>query len=149
MADERYQRTVLELKSTKSALEQESERVIKMESLKKALENEMKQLTVRAEEAEATAISTSKKIVAKLESRIRDMELEVEDERRLNVDAQKQLRKREHRMKEIMAQAEEDQKNMQLLQDMIDKLNEKVTNFRLFFFVHHTELYISLWNTYS
>lgn len=50
MSDERYQKTLIELKSTKDSLIEETERLIKIESIKKSLEIEVKNLTVRLEE---------------------------------------------------------------------------------------------------
>lgn len=54
------------------------------------------------------------------------MEIEFEEEKRRHVETQKILRKKEHRVKELCLQSEEDHKNVALLQEACDKLNEKV-----------------------
>lgn len=86
----------------------------------------MRNYIVRLEEVEANAIAGGKRVIAKLESRIRDVEIEFEEEKRRHIETQKLLRKKEHRVKELCLQSEEDHKNVQLLQEACDKLNEKV-----------------------
>lgn len=126
MADERVQKTLIELKSTKDTLIEETERCIKIESVKKSLEIEVKTLTVRLEEVEANALAGGKRVITKLEARIRDVELEMEEEKRRHAETEKILRKKEHRIKELLVQSEEDHKAVGILQDSVDKLTEKV-----------------------
>ncbi len=105
---------------------EEQERYVKIESIKKSLEVEVKSLQVRLEEVEANALAGGKRVIAKLESRIRDVEIELEEEKRRHAETQKIMRKKEHRVKELLVQSEEDHKNVTLLQETCDKLNEKV-----------------------
>lgn len=105
---------------------EEQERLVKLETVKKSLEQEVRTLHVRIEEVEANALAGGKRVIAKLESRIRDVEIEVEEERRRHAETEKMLRKKDHRVKELLLQNEEDHKQIQLLQEMTDKLNEKV-----------------------
>lgn len=105
---------------------EEQERLVKMETVKKSLEQEVRTLHVRIEEVEANALAGGKRVIAKLESRIRDVEIEVEEERRRHAETEKMLRKKDHRLKELLVQNEEDHKQIQLLQEMVDKMNEKV-----------------------
>jgi len=126
LSDERVQKLSIELKSTKDMLIEEQERYIKIESIKKSLEIEVRNYQVRLEEVEANALAGGKRVIAKLEARIRDVEIEMEEEKRRHVETQKILRKKEHRVKELCLQSEEDHKNVALLQEACDKLNEKV-----------------------
>lgn len=114
------------MKSTKDILIEEQERYVKIESIKKSLEIEVKNLQVRLEEVEANALAGGKRVIAKLESRIRDVEIELEEEKRRHAETQKIMRKKEHRVKELLVQSEEDHKAVTLLQETCDKLNEKV-----------------------
>lgn len=125
ISDERYNRVQIELKSTKDVLIEEQERIVKIEQIKKTLEMEVHNLTVRIEEVEANALAGGKRVVSKLESRIRDIEIEFEEEKRRHVETQKVLRKKEHRVKELIVQAEEDQQALTILNDSVDKLSEK------------------------
>lgn len=126
VADERVQKTLIELKSVKDTLIEETERCIKIESVKKSLEIEVKNLTVRLEEVEANALAGGKRVIAKLEARIRDVEIELEEEKRRHAETEKIMRKKEHRIKELLVQSEEDHKAVGILQDSVDKLTEKV-----------------------
>lgn len=71
ISDERYQRVQVELKHVVETLHEEQERVIKIETIKKSLEIEVKNLSVRLEEVEANAIVGGKRIISKLEARVR------------------------------------------------------------------------------
>lgn len=126
ISDERVQRFSSELKSTKDILIEEQERYIKIDSIKKSLEVEVRSMQQRLEEIEANALAGGKRVIAKLESRIRDVEIELEEEKRRHSETEKILRKKEHRVKELMIQSEDDHKNVVLLQEACDKLNEKV-----------------------
>jgi chromosome segregation ATPase len=126
ISDERVQKLSIELKSTKDLLIEEQERLVKLDSIKKSLEVEVRTLHVRIEEVEANALAGGKRVIAKLESRIRDVEIEVEEEKRRHAETEKILRKKDHRVKELVLQTEEDHKTISLLTESCDKLNEKV-----------------------
>lgn len=83
-------------------------------------------MSIRLEEIEANAIAGSRRIISKLEARVRDLELELEEEKRRHAETIKILRKKERTVKEVMIQCEEDQKNISLLQDALEKSSQKV-----------------------
>jgi len=142
------------LKHTIEILHEEQERVIKIEAIKKSLEIEVKNISVRLEEVEANAIVGGKRIISKLEARvstrmlyiymyrsfdlyatvrfrqIRDLELEVDEEKRRHAESVKILRKKERSLKELVIQSEEDHKNVQLLQEALDKVTQKVNIYK-------------------
>ncbi|CAH0703266.1 unnamed protein product [Spodoptera exigua] len=130
IADERYQRVQTELKHTVEHLHEEQERIVKIEAVKKSLEIEVKNISVRLEEVEANAIVGGKRIISKLEARIKDMELEMDEEKRRHAETIKILRKKERQLKEVMIQCEEDQKNIALLQDSLEKTTQKVNIYK-------------------
>lgn len=130
ISDERYQRVQAEIKHTVEILHEEQERVVKIEAIKKSLEIEVKNLSVRLEEVEANAIVGGKRIISKLEARVRDMELELDEEKRRHAETIKILRKKERTVKEVMIQCEEDQKNIALLQESLEKANQKIGLFK-------------------
>jgi len=63
-----------ELKHTVEIVHEEQERIVKIEAIKKSLEIEVKNLSVRLEEVEANAIVGGKRIISKLEARVREYE---------------------------------------------------------------------------
>lgn len=130
ISDERYQKVQIELKRTIEIVHEEQERVVKLETIKKSLEVEVKNLAIRLEEVELNAVAGSKRIISKLEARVRDLELELEEEKRRHAETIKILRKKERTVKEVMVQCEEDQKNIILLQEALDKSVCKVNLFK-------------------
>ncbi|XP_049296863.1 paramyosin, long form [Anopheles funestus] len=130
VSDERYQKIQVELKHTVELLHEEQERIVKIEAIKKSLEVEVKQLSVRLEEVEVNAVAGSRRIINKLEARLRDIEVELDEERRKHSETIKILRKKERSVKEVYIQIEEDQKNIQILQDALEKANQKIAAYK-------------------
>ncbi|XP_043063970.1 paramyosin, short form isoform X2 [Drosophila ficusphila] len=130
ISDERYQKVQVELKHVVEQVHEEQERIVKLETIKKSLEVEVKNLSIRLEEVELNAVAGSKRIISKLEARIRDLELELEEEKRRHAETIKILRKKERTVKEVIVQCEEDQKNLILLQDSLDKATAKINIYR-------------------
>ncbi|KAI1727506.1 myosin tail domain-containing protein [Ditylenchus destructor] len=107
-------------------LRQEQEHSMHIDRMRKGLEMQIKEMQVRLDEAEAAALKGGKKIIAKLEQRIRDLESECDGEQRRGQDAQKNLSKHERRVRELQFQVDEDKKNFERLQDLVDKLQGKL-----------------------
>ena len=73
--------------------------------------HQVKDASSRLDEAEQNALKGGKKAVAKMETRIRELEAEIDAENRRMADAQKNLRKSERQIKELTFQQDEDRKN--------------------------------------
>lgn len=58
------------------------------------------------------------------------MELELEEEKRRHAETIKILRKKERTVKEVMIQCEEDQKNVMLLQESLEKATQKINIYK-------------------
>jgi Myosin tail len=87
-------------------------------------------LAVRLEEVELNAVAGSKRIISKLESRLRDLELECDEEKRKHSETIKILRKKERTVKEVLIQCEEDQKNINILQETLEKATHKINAYK-------------------
>ena len=61
---------------------------------------------------------------------VRDLELELDEEKRRHSETIKILRKKERQVKEVLIQSEEDQKNVSLLQESLDKINQRVSIYK-------------------
>ncbi len=72
---------------------QEQEHTQHVEKARKSLEQQVKELTVRLEEADASAMKGGKKALAKLEQRVRELEGELDSEQRRHGETQKGYRK--------------------------------------------------------
>merc|ERR1719219_743667 len=66
----------------------------------------------------------------KMETRIRELESELDAENRRFGDAQKNLRKSERRIKELTFQGDEDRKNHERMQGLIDQLQAKIKSYK-------------------
>merc|ERR1711868_12724 len=64
------------------------------------------------------------------ETRIRELESEVDAEARRMADAQKNLRKSERRIKEMTYGSDEDRKNHERMQALIDQLQSKIKSYK-------------------
>ena len=61
---------------------------------------------------------------------VRDIELELDEEKRRHAETIKILRKKERQVKEIIIAAEEDRKNAMVATEQVDKLSEKVKMYK-------------------
>merc|ERR1711937_757435 len=66
----------------------------------------------------------------KMETRIRELESEVAAENRRFADAMKNLRKGERHIKEMTYAADEDRKNQERMQGMVDQLQSKIKSYK-------------------
>jgi len=107
-------------------LRQEQEHSAMIEGLRKGLECQVRDLQTSLEEAEAIALRSGKKLVAKMEVRIRDLENDLNTEAKRHSETMNNAIRHERRAKELELQTEEDQKNMKRLQEMVEKLSNKV-----------------------
>merc|ERR1739848_867607 len=80
--------------------------------------------------AEANALKGGKKAMNKMETRIRELESELDAENRSFADAQKNLRKSERRIKELAYSQDEDRKNHERMQVLIDQLQSKIKTYK-------------------
>ena len=66
----------------------------------------------------------------KMETRIRELESELDAESRRNTDVCKNLRKAERSIKELTFAADEDKKNHQRMQSLIDQMQGKIKSYK-------------------
>merc|ERR1719290_265178 len=101
-----------------------------LEKDKKLLEAQCKDAGARADEAEVTALKGGKKAMLKMETRVRELESELDAEARRFGDAQKNLRRNERKIKELVFSADEDKKNHERMQALIDQLQAKIKSYK-------------------
>merc|ERR1712218_124218 len=97
---------------------------------RKLLECQVKDCQTRLDDAEANALKGGKKAMNKMETRIRELESEVDAEQRRMGDATKNLRKSERRIKEMSYAADEDRKNQDRMQKLVDDLQDKIKSYK-------------------
>ena len=101
-----------------------------LEREKKLLEAQVKDMQTRVDEAQAQALKGGKKAMNKMDTRIRELESEMDAENRRMADAQKNMRKSERRIKELVYQQDEDKKNHERMQALIDQLQGKIKSYK-------------------
>ncbi|XP_077414936.1 myosin heavy chain, fast skeletal muscle [Vanacampus margaritifer] len=129
-AEEKAKKAITDAAMMAEELKKEQDTSAHLERMKKNLEVTVKDLQHRLDEAESLAMKGGKKQLQKLESRVRELESEVDAEQRRGADAIKGVRKYERRVKELTYQTEEDKKNSTRLQDLVDKLQLKVKAYK-------------------
>lgn len=111
-------------------LRSEQDHAGQIEKLRRGLESQVKDLQVRLDESEASALKGGKKTLQKLEQRIRELEVELEGEQRRYQETDKNVRKQERRLKELAMQSDEDRKTQDRLNDTVDKLQQKIKTYK-------------------
>uniref|UniRef100_A0A8C0DW43 Myosin-2 n=1 Tax=Balaenoptera musculus TaxID=9771 RepID=A0A8C0DW43_BALMU len=122
-AEEKAEKAITDAAMMAEELKKEQDTSAHLERMKKNLEQTVKDLQRRLDEAEQLALKGGKKHIQKLEARVRELENEVENEQKRNVEVVKGLRKPERR-------TEEDRKNVLRLQDLVNKLQTKVKAYK-------------------
>merc|ERR1719323_2882318 len=100
------------------------------EKQRRLLETQAKEMQARLDEAETDALKGGKKAMNKMETRIRELESEMDAEGRRMADAQKNLRRSERRIKELTFAGDEDRKNHERMQGLIDNLQAKIKTYK-------------------
>merc|ERR1712112_231619 len=81
---------------------------------------------LRLAEVVETATKGGKNAIAKLEGRIRELEMELSSCQMRTGETQKAYQKSERKIKELQFQNEEDQKNQEKMGELATKLQEKI-----------------------
>merc|ERR1712045_478924 len=130
MADERANKASHDAQHFEGLLREEQAKLVKSENTKKALETEMRSLTVRMEEIETNTVASSRRTIQKMEIRIEELEVLLVNEKKLHVETTTALHKKETSVKALLLQSEEDRKNILILQESLEKLNEKIKMYK-------------------
>merc|ERR1712227_718921 len=125
-AEEKAKKAIGDAAMMAEELKKEQDQAAHLQRMKKNMETSVKELQHRLEEAEQVMIKGGKRAVMKLEARIKELETDLDNEVRKTAEAVKATRKAERRYKEVAYQSEEGKKNLSRLQDLSDKLNNKV-----------------------
>ncbi|XP_061892707.1 myosin-16-like [Entelurus aequoreus] len=129
-ADERAKKAVTDATRLCEELRQEQERNSHLEKIKKNQEQNLRDLMLKLEEAEQQALKAGKRTIQKLETRVKELENELDQEQKRHVETVKNLRKGERRLKELIFQTEEDHKTNQRMQELVEKLQNKLKSYK-------------------
>merc|ERR1712226_1747190 len=111
-------------------LRAEQENAQGLEKNRRLREAQIKEMQAKLDEAETNALKGGKKAMNKMETRISELESELDAENRRLADASKNLRKSERRIKELAFAGDEDRKNHERMQALIDQLQGRIKTFK-------------------
>merc|ERR1711962_1934075 len=130
LADDRANKAGSDAHHFESLLREEQAKLVKIDQAKKSLENEVRSLSVRIEEIETNSVATSKRTIQKMEVRIEELEVTINNEKKSHAATMTELHTKTRSIKELILQSEGDRKNIIILQDSLDKLNEKIKMYK-------------------
>ena len=130
ISEEKAQKAMIDAARLADELRAEQDFAMMTERDKKLLEAQVKDAQVRLDEAEVSALKGGKKAIAKMDTRVRELESELDAESRRCADAQKNLRKSERHITELTYTQDEDRKNQERLQSLIDQLQAKIKSYK-------------------
>jgi len=130
LSEEKAKKAMVDAARLADELRNEQEVAQTCERDRKLLECQVKDLQCRLDESENNALKGGKKAMHKMESRIRELESEVDSEMRRMADTLKCLRKSERHIKEITYSQDEDRKNHEKMQALVDNLQAKIRTYK-------------------
>ncbi|XP_047224979.1 myosin-7B-like [Girardinichthys multiradiatus] len=129
-AEEKAKKAISDAALMAEELKKEQDSSSVLERMKKNMESTVKELQVKLDEAEQTAQKGGKKQLHKLDTRVRELQMDLVEERKRSEEYQKGLRHYERRVKELMYQSEEDRKTLLRMQELIEKLQTKAKSYK-------------------
>merc|ERR1719153_1942058 len=93
---------------------------------KKALETQLMELDTKITDAEELAMRGGRAALAKMESRIRELEIELGNSQAHTSESHKGFQRSERKSKELSFQIDEDKKNQQRMSELVTALQEKI-----------------------
>merc|ERR1711994_1194942 len=122
LSEEKAKKAMVDAARLADELRREQEMAQCFEKDRKLLECQVKDMQSRLDEAETNALKGGKKAMNKMETRVRELESELSAENRRCGDSLKSLHKSERKIKELTYQSDEDRRNHERMQALVDQL---------------------------
>merc|ERR1712072_1382985 len=129
-SEEKAKRAMVDAARLADELRAEQEHSNTQEKGKRALESQILELEQRLVEANEVAAKGGRNAMAKLESRIRELEIELGSVQCKTSETYKSFQKAERRVKELQFQQDEDHKNQSRMSELATKLQEKIKTYK-------------------
>merc|ERR1712079_495713 len=121
---------VNEMTTVNSRAGAEQDHVSVLSKTKRSLETQMGEMENRLADANESAMRGGKNAMAKLESRIRELEIELGNVQAKTGDNVKAHQKAERKIKELQFQNDEDKKNQDRMSELAAKLQQKIKTYK-------------------
>lgn len=128
--DEQAKKAMLDASMAAKELREEQENAGRMENARRGLESQCKEIQNRLDEAEAQSMKGGKRMIQKLESRVRELEVELDNEQKRHSETTKAHRQQDRRVKDLAVGQDEGRKNQDRLQILIDQLQGKIKTYK-------------------
>merc|ERR1711912_230723 len=118
--------------SNQNALEEARTLLEQADRARRMVEQELQDTNESLSDQTCTnqALQGGKKAMTRMDTRIRELESELDAENRRNADSLKNLRKSERKIKELTYSQDEDRKNHERMQGLIDQLQGKIKSYK-------------------
>merc|ERR1711872_241221 len=130
LSEEKAARAMIDAARLADELRAEQDFAMNLEKDRKLLEAQCKDAQSRADEAEVNALKGGKKAMMRWRPESESLSLSLDAESRRFGDSSKNLRKTERKIKEPTFAADEDKKNHERMQALIDQLQGKVKSYK-------------------
>jgi len=129
-SEEKAKKAMVDAARLADELRAEQEHVSVQSKNKRSLELSMADMESRLADANDSAMKGGKQAMAKLESRIRELEIELGSSQSRTTDNMKSHQKAERKIKELAFQNDEDKKNQDSMADLAGKLQSKIKTYK-------------------
>ncbi|TRY68425.1 hypothetical protein TCAL_07484 [Tigriopus californicus] len=129
-SEEKAKKAMVDAARLADELRAEQDHSNTQEKHKRALEGQFVELEQRLIEANDMAAKMGRNAMAKLESRIRELEIELGNTQSGTSETYKAYQKCERRIKELQFQQDEDHKNQERMSELATKLQQKIRTYK-------------------
>jgi len=129
-SEEKAKKAMVDCSRLADELRAEQDHVTNQSKAKRALETQLGELENKFAEANELAVRGGRAALAKLESRIRELEIELGNVQTCTGENTKGYQRAERRVKELTFQNEEDKKNQERMSELATKLQQKIKTYK-------------------
>merc|ERR1719391_1560043 len=119
-----------EIQQLRNDIDNEHSLYLRAEESRKEVEEKMRATTVKLQESEVQSSKQHKQVIKKLEMRVTEMEMKLEDEKRRTAEANSHARKNEISSNDMKVQYEEDRRTIERLNEQLDAQNELLRKYK-------------------
>ncbi|XP_064139692.1 myosin-9 isoform X1 [Loxodonta africana] len=126
LVNDRLKKTNLQIDQLNTDLNLERSQAQKNENARQQMERQNKELKVKLQEMEGTVKSKYKAAIAALEAKITQLEEQLDNETKERQAACKQVRRAEKKLKDVMLQVDDERRNAEQFKDQADKASTRL-----------------------
>ena len=129
-SEEKAKKAMVDAARLADELRAEQDHTGSLSKTKRALETQLSELENKAADANEAAVRGGRAALAKLETRIRELEIELGNSQAHTAENMKGHQKTERRCKELQFQIDEDKKNQDRMAELASKLQQKIKTYK-------------------